>query len=485
MDEPLSGLDSVNARLVLEALHETVHGGGGGGDIEGGGGRPSASVLLSVHQPTHRFLKAMAGIVVMAPGGKLLYCGPRILADGRDALGAAFDAAAALCPGGAGCPPLLTLSPNPAEAMLEALADPAPAMVERVAKLVEIAEAERDRLASDGNHGQRRLSVAWRGAARGGLLRQVAALSTRHLTLMYRHPMLICINLVATALIGAVCALAFFHDPTGDAAPSSVDFNGDVLQRMGLIFFLGTYFVLTALAGLSLWHTDRLLYFQERGAGCYGPLAYLVSRTLFETVPMRVLPSVLCAAVVYPLVGLREDGPGHTLGQTDANGPVSAAAFVAALTLANLAGTMTMSCAGIVLKGTGVATFVGVLVSLYAMLFCGFLVNLPTLCGHGAAACALPQLSFLKYFIETTLVNELHDRTVVIRPIDPRFDPRKPVLVPGKTVLLQLGFDPGQDLCALGMPCSSWANLEVLAAWVAGGLLACYVLLRWGVTDPH
>ena len=95
--------------------------------------------------------------------------------------------------------------------------------------------------------------------------------------------MLISINLVATALIGAVCALAFFHDPTGDAAPSSVDFNGDVLQRMGLIFFLGTYFVLTALAGLSLWHTDRLLYFQERGAGCYGPLAYLVSRTLFET----------------------------------------------------------------------------------------------------------------------------------------------------------------------------------------------------------
>ena len=42
--------------------------------------------------------------------------------------------------------------------MLEALADPAPAMVERVAKLVEIAEAERDRLASEGNHGQRRLS---------------------------------------------------------------------------------------------------------------------------------------------------------------------------------------------------------------------------------------------------------------------------------------------------------------------------------------
>ena len=82
---------------------------------------------------------------------------------------------------------------------------------------------------------------------------------------------------------------------------------------------------------------------------------------------MRVLPSVLCAAVVYPLVGLREDGPGHTLGQTDANGPVSAAAFVAALTLANLAGTMTMSCAGIVLKGTGVATFVGVLISLYAI----------------------------------------------------------------------------------------------------------------------
>ena len=63
MDEPFSGLDSNNARLLLSALVSVAKGGAAG---YGG-----ACVLLSVHQPTSRFMRAMSGCLVMAPGGHL------------------------------------------------------------------------------------------------------------------------------------------------------------------------------------------------------------------------------------------------------------------------------------------------------------------------------------------------------------------------------------------------------------------------------
>ena len=55
-------------------------GGGGGGAPMGGGG---LAILLSVHQPSHFLLQMMRGLVVMAPGGRLLYGGPRLLRGGK------------------------------------------------------------------------------------------------------------------------------------------------------------------------------------------------------------------------------------------------------------------------------------------------------------------------------------------------------------------------------------------------------------------
>ena len=88
----------------------------------GGGG---LAILLSVHQPSHALLQAMRGLVVMAAGGRLLYGGPRTLRGGGCALAALFDA------GGGGVPPLRvpplrSFSPNPAEAVLAAAANPNP-----------------------------------------------------------------------------------------------------------------------------------------------------------------------------------------------------------------------------------------------------------------------------------------------------------------------------------------------------------------------
>jgi ABC-type multidrug transport system ATPase subunit len=101
-DEPLSGLDAVSARLLLEALCVAAQRG--------------ATVLLSVHQPTARFMRATTGAIVMASGGRLVYAGPVRTPTGGCALSAAFDA-----------PGILRLrdwADNAAEAVLEVMADP-------------------------------------------------------------------------------------------------------------------------------------------------------------------------------------------------------------------------------------------------------------------------------------------------------------------------------------------------------------------------
>ena len=88
-----------------------------------------------------------------------------------------------------------------------------------------------------------------------------------------------------------------------------IHFNSGVLQRVGLLFFVGIYFVLTTLPTLHLWHQERLLYFQEAAAGCYGAVTYLASKLFFDVVPLRLLPALLAAAIVYPMSGLRHDAP--------------------------------------------------------------------------------------------------------------------------------------------------------------------------------
>ena len=68
------------------------------------------------------------------------------------------------------------------------------------------------------------------------------------------------------------------------------------VSRIGLAFFLCLYFTLTALVSLGMWQHERMLYFHEHGAGAYG-----------NRLPRSSAPSLLCAAIVYPMAGLRAD----------------------------------------------------------------------------------------------------------------------------------------------------------------------------------
>ena len=324
-------------------------------------GEPSGpSILITVHQPSHRLLESVAGMVVMGPRGTLLYCGPRRDVDGRCALSRHFD--------GDGLR-LTAISGNPAESLLEAMGD----MDSRVQRRLErIAERQTERMRHEallggggngacGDDGEASAEVAaaaaaaatataaypaaitpgndgvtngpgtsaggggataaaaaaptvlgsWRmtllppqtGRARlsdravwrrnaqsAGFVVQMGMLCARQARHVVRHPMLLWVQLGTTAAISVLCGLVFYQ--------LDMDLDTGVLTRVGLVFFLGLYFMLTALAPLPFWSQERLLYFQERAANCYGPLSYVLARTLYDGLLQRILPALLCAAMV-------------------------------------------------------------------------------------------------------------------------------------------------------------------------------------------
>ena len=177
------------------------------------------------------------------------------------------------------------------------------------------------------------------GGGTAGFWVEFSTLSRRQLRLVRRHPTLAALNIAMTALVSAMVGGAFWQ-------MDRTDFDS-VIQRIGLIFFLALYFLFTALVSLNMWQTDRLIYFQEHGAGAYGAGAYLLSKTLCDLLPMRVLPSLLCAAIVYPMAALRA---------SDASGPAAAALFAGALTLSNVACTVAFNCIGIAARSAAAAT---------------------------------------------------------------------------------------------------------------------------------
>jgi len=314
--------------------------------------------------------------------------------------------------------------------------------------------------------------------------------------LAYRHPVLLTVNFVATVVISALCGFAFYAPPGGD--DSELDLDSGVLQRIGLLFFLGTYFLLTALVSLGMWQQERLIYFQELAAGCYTPFTYMFSKMVCDMLPLRLVPALASALIIYPMVGLRHDGPKNA--DDYAPGPLAAATFVAALCLVNLTATTVTSAIGIVSRTQGGAIMTALVYILFTMLFCGLLVNIPTLRTHGAFAGFLPRLSVLSYFMELVLVNELHKKMVDVKP---RYDPGATTIPPifGEEVLAQLGyackyntsagadsnaclFDDGECLIP-GLNCTVLFDLEMLVVWVVAGLVVCYLLLRYCVRDTH
>jgi len=211
---------------------------------------------------------------------------------------------------------------------------------------------------------------------------------------------------------------------------------------MGLLFFVGAHFLLTGLANIGVWKQERLLYFHERGVGCYGTVPFVLAKTVFaDALPMRIVPALLLAAIIYPTVGLAGATGPSSAGGVWYFGPVKAASFVGSLCVTNLAASAMFSCIGISCESTAVAVLAGVLYALFTLLFSGFVANLGAL---SAAFSWLSYLSILRYAFELIMSNELLGQVIVVNK---RWPPGPHPIAPinGRVVLQDfLGFDSGR-----------------------------------------
>ena len=210
--------------------------------------------------------------------------------------------------------------------------------------------------------------------------RQLRALLRRQARNVRRHPFLIALHFVATAL-AALGVGAVFFDAGRD--------TGGIQNRMGALFFILMYLTLMSLSSLPAWREDRLLFLRERAAGAYGTHAYFAAVAAFEVVVLRVVPPIFFTVFAYPMVGL------HGFGRADAGAEASGgpwedpggfmvpgmaalwrlARFTTTLVLANVAAAALCMCVGIVTPSNAVANLCGLGALLLSVLGGGFLLN--------------------------------------------------------------------------------------------------------------
>ena len=185
------------------------------------------------------------------------------------------------------------------------------------------------------------------------LLRQFLILSGRTWKNLYRNPMLMLAHYAIAILVAVLCGFLYYGLTT--------DIKG-FQDRLGLLFFLLALFGFSTLTSLSVFASERLLFLRERANGYYHPVTYFAAKVIFDIVPLRLLPPLILAVVVYPMTGLVARWPQFFV-------------FALVLVLFNLAASAICLFIGILFCETAVASLIGSLVMLFSLLFAGFLLN--------------------------------------------------------------------------------------------------------------
>lgn len=78
-------------------------------------------------------------------------------------------------------------------------------------------------------------------------------------------------------------------------------------DRIGALFFLGALVAFSALSALSNLSVVKSLFLRERASAYYGPIVWMLSRAIWDIVPLRLLPTVILGVITYWMVGLSPD----------------------------------------------------------------------------------------------------------------------------------------------------------------------------------
>ncbi|KAK9451406.1 uncharacterized protein V1518DRAFT_408468 [Limtongia smithiae] len=248
------------------------------------------------------------------------------------------------------------------------------------------------------------------GSKKIGIMEQFTILSGRTFKNLYRNPMLLVTHYGIAIVLSVLIGYLYFD--------ITIDISG-FQNRLGLFFFVLALFGFSTLTTLHVFASERIIFVRERANGFYVPISYFMSKVVFDIIPLRVFPPLLLGIIIYPLVGLNYDA--HAMLK-----------FLFVMTWFNLAAAAISLFIGVMIKDSGVAVLIGILVNLFNLLFAGLFLNKETM---PAGAMWIQNLSIFHYAFEAMAVNELRYLTL----IESKFG--LSIEVPGATILSTFGFN--------------------------------------------
>ncbi|KAF8810062.1 hypothetical protein BYT27DRAFT_7135337 [Phlegmacium glaucopus] len=379
LDEPTSGLDSVSAARVADILHAIAH------DPVN-----PTPIIASIHQPSSQLYQKF-DLVVLLSHGRALYSGP-----GGFAPAEYFSNAA---PG--------TVAPyqkgyNVAEYLLEVANDPPVSLFQMQQSHTATVDANDidnglhesvSEKALVGSDNEKRLSSGpnARGDTSGHsgqigyattFLTQLQHLCGREWKTLKRDKTLFVTHVAVASILGVFCGGLYFNTNTTIAGFQS---------RVGCLFFLGALIAFSSLSALYNIVEVRPLFLRERSGEYYSPTAWLLSRFIFDMIPLRLIPTIIVSTVTYWMAGLSPNAA-HFFK------------FLLMLVLYSLAMTLYNFLLGTFFKNGGIAILLSALSALYQMTFAGFFLHLNSI---PPVLRWLQWLCPLKYNLEALSVNEV------------------------------------------------------------------------------
>jgi len=209
-------------------------------------------------------------------------------------------------------------------------------------------------------------------------------------------------------------------------------------NRVGSLFFLGSLIAFSSLSALYNLVEVRALFLRERAGSFYSPSSWLLTRVLFDVIPLRLIPTILVGVIVYFMVGLSKHAAEF----------FKFLLIIVEFSLCMCLFNFLLAC---VFRQGGVAILLSSLCNLFLMTYAGFFVNLGNI---------PPVLRWLRYFstlgftLEALSVNEVGAGLMIVDSLG-----GVPVDI-SATIIMQtlFGFDLG----------NYYRDVLVLFAYIAG-----------------
>jgi ABC-type multidrug transport system ATPase subunit len=293
---------------------------------------------------------------------------------------------------------------NPAEFMLAAATtlDARDVQLVAEARKVQLARDENSHVSPSalsrnrrpGEEGQMTTAAKEKDFFRSTIWRQFALLSRRSGWSLFGAYHLIAAHALVVFAVGLMLSALYRAE--------QLDLPG-TLNRAGSLSFLQLFLAFSTLSALEAALAERKLLALEMEGSIYGSFPVLLTRLVFDVIPLRVVPTALLGAIIYAPMGLRVDHGSYFLW------------YMIILTAFSSICAMLTYVTGLICPSLGSAALLSAVITLWNFVFGGLVVQAETI---PRSLTIFRDISPFFLTFESLMVNELDGQTCTFAPSD-------------------------------------------------------------------